>query len=89
MHTVICCVCMVVDVSNPGAGHSREESDGQDSSMVRRLIVIVSNQSFEHSAVILAQIVSLIRHEHYLSLSHRRVLSIRLLLLQPAQILFT
>ena len=34
----------VVDASNLWADHSREESDGQDSSVVQRSIVIVSNQ---------------------------------------------
>ena len=32
------------DVSNLRTDHSREESDRQDSSMVRRLVVIMSNQ---------------------------------------------
>ena len=34
----------VVDVSNYLADHSREESNGQDSSMVQRPIAITSNQ---------------------------------------------
>ena len=34
----------VVDVSNLWADYSRAESDGQDSSMVQRLMVIMSNQ---------------------------------------------
>ena len=37
-------LCMVVGVSNLWADQSWEESDEQDSSMVRRLIMIASNQ---------------------------------------------
>ena len=44
--------CLLVGVSNLWADHSQEESDGQDSSMVQRPIVIASSQRHKFGSLL-------------------------------------